>query len=578
MCSLKEAKAAAVQVVEVAVTGFLILMGSMWLVPVGLGLVVSRCVGVVVNIVVGIVVHVVMVIVVGGGMCNMGLGVVRGNSMHGLMVVIMMDERDILVGNGSVVVSDGLAVRDTLVVYGLDVVDNVVGSNGLVVNWVLMRAEVITAVSRVVGTLVVSVAGGVVGVVRLILQIVVSLVAEVIVIIVATIAVVAMGIGIAGMRPTAINGHIVVVVSVVLLVARSLVDTVGVSRPIIISVVSVVAIVRVGRVAISVVGTVVVITSVPGIGMTVAVANTVTISVAVSMAVSVTRAVAITVRITVTIGVTVALSVAIVVSIAIDVTLMVDRRVADGLVDGVVVVVHNGDMGHRIMGIRSVKRSVGHLVAHDGLVPTSCGSDLSVVVRVEVDGGVSVVGSVVTARLPVLLRDVSNGVAVEGSDITVSGVLSPSVLRKNMTFGMAEAVSVVANTVAVVTTVALEGVVVAEAVAVVVAIITVSDVPDASVVLVRSTNSFTEIVVSAGAAKVLGSGHRVMGTMVEIGTVVLMNWAVVVALEVARDVLLVGLDVETAVVSLVPVLAVLPGGSNGSNHADSEGLHVRVDG
>ena len=551
------------------------MMGSMRLVPVGLGLVVSRCVGVVVNVVVGIVVHVVMVIVVGGGMCNMGLGVVRGNSVHGLMVVIMMDERDILVGNGSVVVSDGLAVRDTLVMDGLDVVNNVVGSNGLVVNWVLMRAEVITAVRRVVGTLVVSVDGGVVGVVRLILQIVVSLVAEVIVIIVATIAVVAMGIGIAGMRPTAINGHVVVVVSVVLLVARSLVDTVGVSRPIIISVV---AIVRVGRVAITVVGTVVVLTRVPGVGMTVAVANTVAISVAVSMAVSVTRAVAITVRITVTIGVTVALNVAIVVSIAIAVILMVDRRVADGLVDGVVVVVHNGDVGHRIMGIRSVKRSVGHLVAHDGLVPTSSGSDLSVVVRVEVDGGVSVVGSVVTARLPVLLGDVSNGVAVEGSDITVSGVLSPGVLRKNMTLGMAEAVSVVANTVAVVTTVALEGVVVTEAVAVVVAIITASDVPDASVVLVRSTNSLTEILVSAGATEVLGSGHRVMSAMVEIGTVVLMNWAVMVALVVARDVLLVGLSVEAAVVALVPLLAVLPGGSNGSNHADGEGLHVRVGG
>ena len=551
------------------------MMGSMRLVPVGLGLVVSRCVGVVVNVVVGIVVHVVMVIVVGGGMCNMGLGVVRGNSVHGLMVVIMMDERDILVGNGSVVVSDGLAVRDTLVMDGLDVVNNVVGSNGLVVNWVLMRAEVITAVRRVVGTLVVSVDGGVVGVVRLILQIVVSLVAEVIVIIVATIAVVAMGIGIAGMRPTAINGHVVVVVSVVLLVARSLVDTVGVSRPIIISVV---AIVRVGRVAITVVGTVVVLTRVPGVGMTVAVANTVAISVAVSMAVSVTRAVAITVRITVTIGVTVALNVAIVVSIAIAVILMVDRRVADGLVDGVVVVVHNGDVGHRIMGIRSVKRSVGHLVAHDGLVPTSSGSDLSVVVRVEVDGGVSVVGSVVTARLPVLLGDVSNGVAVEGSDITVSGVLSPGVLRKNMTLGMAEAVSVVANTVAVVTTVALEGVVVTEAVAVVVAIITASDVPDASVVLVRSTNSLTEILVSAGATEVLGSGHRVMSAMVEIGTVVLMNWAVMVALVVARDVLLVGLSVEAAVVALVPLLAVLPGGSDGSNHADGEGLHVRVGG
>ena len=549
------------------------MMGSMRLVPVGLGLVVSRCVGVVVNVVVGIVVHVMMVIVVGGGMCNMGLGVVRGNSVHGLMVVIMMDERDILVGNGSVVVSDGLAVRDTLVMDGLDVVNNVVGSNGLVVNWVLMRAEVITAVRRVVGTLVVSVDGGVVGVVRLILQIVVSLVAEVIVIIVATIAVVAMGIGIAGMRPTAINGHVVVVVSVVLLVARSLVDTVGVSRPIIISVV---AIVRVGRVAITVVGTVVVLTRVPGVGMTVAVANTVAISVAVSMAVSVTRAVAITVRITVTIGVTVALNVAIVVSIAIAVILMVDRRVADGLVDGVVVVVHNGDVGHRIMGIRSVKRSVGHLVAHDGLVPTSSGSDLSVVVRVEVDGGVSVVGSVVTARLPVLLGDVSNGVAVEGSDITVSGVLSPGVLRKNMTLGMAEAVSVVANTVAVVTTVALEGVVVTEAVAVVVAIITASDVPDASVVLVRSTNSLTEILVSAGATEVLGSGHRVMSAMVEIGTVVLMNWAVMVALVVARDVLLVGLSVEAAVVALVPLLAVLPGGSDGSNHADGEGLHVRV--
>ena len=330
--------------------------------------------------------------------------------------------------------------------------------------------------------------------------------------------------------------------------------------------------------AITVVGTVVVLTRVPGVGMTVAVANTVAISVAVSMAVSVTRAVAITVRITVTIGVTVALNVAIVVSIAIAVILMVDRRVADGLVDGVVVVVHNGDVGHRIMGIRSVKRSVGHLVAHDGLVPTSSGSDLSVVVRVEVDGGVSVVGSVVTARLPVLLGDVSNGVAVEGSDITVSGVLSPGVLRKNMTLGMAEAVSVVANTVAVVTTVALEGVVVTEAVAVVVAIITASDVPDASVVLVRSTNSLTEILVSAGATEVLGSGHRVMSAMVEIGTVVLMNWAVMVALVVARDVLLVGLGVEAAVVALVPLLAVLPGGSDGSNHADGEGLHVRVGG
>ena len=324
----------------------------------------------------------------------------------------------------------------------------------------------------------------------------------------------------------------------------------------------------------AVVGTVVVITGEPGIGMTVAVANTMAVSVAVSMAISVTLAVAITV----TIGVTVALNMAIVVSIAIDVILAVERRVTNGLVDRVVVVVDNGNAGHGVMGVGSVKRSVGHLVADDGLVPASSGRDLSVVVRVEVDGGVSVVGSVVTAGLPVLLGDVSNGVAVEGSDITVSGVLSPGVLGKNMTFGMAEAMSVVANTVAVVTTVALEGVVVAEAVAVVVAIIATSDVPHASVVVVRSTNGLTEILMSAGATEVLTGGSRVMGTMVEIGTVVLMNWAVVVALIVARGVLLVGLSVETAVVALVPVLAVLPGGSDGSNHADGEGLHVKVGG
>ena len=319
-----------------------------------------------------------------------------------------------------------------------------------------------------------------------------------------------------------------------------------------------------------------VITSVPGIGMTVAVANTMAISVAVSvsMAISVTLAVAITV----TIGVTVALNMAIVVSIAIDVILAVERRVTNGLVDSVVVVVDNGDVGHGVMSVGSVKRSVGHLVADDGLVPASSGRDLSVVVRVEVDGRVGVVRAVVTAGLPVLLGDVSNGVAVEGSDITVSGVLSPGVLGNNMTFGMAKAVGVVANTVAVVTTVALEGVVVAEAVAVVVAIIAASDMPHTSVVVVRSADSLTEILVSAGAAEVLTSGHRIVRTMVEIGTVVLMNWAVVVALIVARGVLLVGLSVEAAVVALVPVLAVLPGGSDGSNHADGEGLHVQVSG
>ena len=205
------------------------MMGSVWLVPVALRLVVSGCVGVVVHVVVSIVVHVVVGIVVHGGVCNMGLGVVRGNGVHSLVVIVMVDEGDILVRDGSVVVGDGLAVRDALVVDGLDVVNNVVGGNGLMVDGVLMRAEVITAVCGVVRALVVSVARGVVGVVRLILQIVVSLVAEVIVIVVATIAVVAMSIGVAGMRPAAIDGHVVVVVSVVLLIARSLVDTVGVS-------------------------------------------------------------------------------------------------------------------------------------------------------------------------------------------------------------------------------------------------------------------------------------------------------------------------------------------------------------
>ena len=552
----------------------------MGLIPVSLRLVVSSCVCVVMHVVMGGSVSIVVVVVVDGGVCNMSLSVVRSNSVNLLMVVVVVDERNILVRNGSVVLSDGLAVLDTLVVNGLDVVDDIVRGNNLVVDGVLVGAEIVTAVG-----IDMSMGGSVMGVVRLILKIVVRLVTEVIIIIMATIAVVAMGVGITSMRPAAVDGDVVVVVSVVLLVAGSLVDTVGVSGPVILVAIVASTVVRVsGAVLFTVVvsGTVVVVTSVPGIGVTVAVADTVTVAVAVTMALTVSITVNITVAVTmaVAMAVTVALRVTItVVGIIPTVALVV---VGSGGVDiavgGVVVVMNNGDVGHGVVSVGSVKRSVGNFVAHNRLVPAGSRSDLSVVVSIEVDGGVGVVGSVVTAGLPVLLGDVSNSVAVKRGHITVAGVLGPSVLAKNVTLSMAEAVSVVANTVAVVTTMALEGVVVTQAAAILVTVVRVSDVSDTSIVLVRSTNSLTEVFVSARAAEVLSRGHRVMGTVVEIGTIVLMNGAVVVALVVAGSVLIVGLDVETAVVSLVPVLAVLPGGSNGSNHADGEGLHVRVDG
>lgn len=550
----------------------------MGLIPVSLRLVVSSCVCVVMDVVMGGSVSIVVVVVVDGGVCNMSLSVVRSNSVNLLMMVVVVDERNILVRDRSVVLSDGLAVLDTLVVNGLDVVDDIVRGNNLVVDGVLVGAEIVSAVG-----IDMSMGGSVMGVVRLILKIVVRLVTEVIIIIMATIAVVAMGVGITSMRPAAVDGDVVVVVSVVLLVAGSLVDTVGVSGPVILVAIVVSTVVRVsGAVLFTVVvsGTVVVVTSVPGIGVTVAVADTVTVAVTIALTVSITVNITVAVTMAVAMAVTVALRVTItVVGIIPTVALVV---VGSGGVDiavgDVVVVMNNGDVGHGVVSVGSVKRSMGNLVAHNRLVPAGSRSDLSVVVSIEVDGGVGVVGSVVTAGLPVLFGDVSNSVAVKRGHITVAGVLSPSVLAKNVTLSMAEAVSVVANTVAVVTTMALEGVVVTEAAAILVTVVSVSDVSDTSIVLMRSTNSLTEVFVSARAAEVLSRGHRVMGTVVEIGTIVLMNGAVVVALVVAGSVLIVGLDVETAVVSLVPVLAVLPGGSNGSNHADGEGLHVRVDG
>ena len=550
----------------------------MGLIPVSLRLVVSSCVCVVMDVVMGGSVSIVVVVVVDGGVCNMSLSVVRSNSVNLLMMVVVVDERNILVRDRSVVLSDGLAVLDTLVVNGLDVVDDIVRGNNLVVDGVLVGAEIVSAVG-----IDMSMGGSVMGVVRLILKIVVRLVTEVIIIIMATIAVVAMGVGITSMRPAAVDGDVVVVVSVVLLVAGSLVDTVGVSGPVILVAIVVSTVVRVsGAVLFTVVvsGTVVVVTSVPGIGVTVAVADTVTVAVTIALTVSITVNITVAVTMAVAMAVTVALRVTItVVGIIPTVALVV---VGSGGVDiavgDVVVVMNNGDVGHGVVSVGSVKRSMGNLVAHNRLVPAGSRSDLSVVVSIEVDGGVGVVGSVVTAGLPVLFGDVSNSMAVKRGHITVAGVLSPSVLAKNVTLSMAEAVSVVANTVAVVTTMALEGVVVTEAAAILVTVVSVSDVSDTSIVLMRSTNSLTEVFVSARAAEVLSRGHRVMGTVVEIGTIVLMNGAVVVALVVAGSVLIVGLDVETAVVSLVPVLAVLPGGSNGSNHADGEGLHVRVDG